>query len=222
MSNISTKLIAAGNTGEPDMFKVLETEEIAFDVNTNSIVTESFTMDFDDVAQLEFRILEKTATNLNSIDYNRTTMIRPGTTSVSITRVPNSAAPDRNQTITCNASSKTISVNTGNTAKFQGSIQIVKYDRTASQTITLLDNNTLTEQTMPSTVTDLSKCFLQPESQYCDGVYIKGPLDTSNINSWHVVYYAYSSSKGGIKITANDKYQVSDIYAGTFYLIEFE
>jgi len=215
-------IIASAGRGEPDMFKVLATEEIAFNVADLSDVTQNFTMSFDDVSQLEFHIKEESTTNSNAVDYNRVSMIRPGTTSTTVIRVPNSADGARNQTIIYNASAKTIRVITGTTATFRGSIQIVKYDRTVVQTITLLNNATTTEQTMPSTVTNLSKCFLQPGNSYCDGVYIQGPLNTANTYSWHIVYYASGSSRGGIKITSNSKYQCSHTVVGTFYLIEFE
>lgn len=222
MSNIKKLMMsAAGDT--QDMFTVLDTQELYFNVAADyNSATQNITMSYDDQYELEFRILERNPTNTNTVDFNGSWMVRPGTTSFSHTRVPNLAAPSRNQVIVFNTSSNTVTVSTGATTGFQGLIQIVRFARTLKATHTLSNNNSTSEQTMSTTVTDLSKCFLQPASGYPNGTYIRGAIDPTQSNAWHTVYYGASTQRGEVAITGNNKYKMGTTYTGTWYLIEFE
>lgn len=222
MSNIKKLMMsAAGDT--QDMFTVLDTEELYFNVASNyNSDTQNITMSYDDQYELEFRILERTSTNSNSVDFNGSWMVRPGTTSFNHVRVPNSAATSRNQYINFNTGANTVSVNTGATANFQGLVQIVRFARTLKTTHTLSNNSSTAEQTMSTTVTDLSKCFLQPGSAYPNGTYIRGAISPTATNAWHSVFYGTSTQRGEIAITANNKYKMGSTYTGTWYLLEFE
>jgi len=221
MSNIKKLMMsAAGDT--QDMFTVLDTEELYFNVGSYGSDTQNITMSYDDQYELEFRIMERSVTNTNVKDFNGSFMVRDGTTSFYHVRVPNAAAVSRNQSITFDTSANTVAVNTGASANFQGVIQVVRFARTLKATHTLNNNSSTAEQTMSTTVTDLSKCFLQPASSYCNGTYIRGAISPTATNAYHVVYYYNGSQNGGIAITANNKYKCQTTSTGTFYLLEYE
>lgn len=225
MSKTSSIMLqaAAGVGDTQDMFTVLDTEELYFNVAANyNSASQNITMSYDDQYELEFRILERSVTNTNVVDFNGSWMVRDGTTSFYHTRVPNAAATSRNQSIVFNTGANTVSVNTGADANFQGLIQIVRFARTLKATHTLNNNSSTSEQTMSTTVTDLSKCFLQPSGSYPNGTYIRGAIDPTQTQAYHQVYYGNGSQNGGIAITGNNKYKMQTTNTGTWYLIEFE